>query len=145
MSDIIRLMKKSDSKEVMEMMREFYSSAAVFTSGSDEIFDADIENCTNENPFVEGYILEDEGVIQGYAMVAKSFSTEFGKTCIWIEDLYIKEGFRKKGLGKTFMDFIINKYTDCVFRLDVEEENEAAVKFYKNFGFGFLPYMEMKR
>ena len=145
MSDIIRFMKKSDSKEVMEIMREFYSSDAVFTSGSDEIFDADIENCTNENPFVEGYILEDEGVIQGYAMVAKSFSTEFGKTCIWIEDLYIKEAYRKKGLGKTFMDFITNKYSDCVFRLDVEEENEAAVKFYKNFGFGILPYMEMKR
>lgn len=39
------------------MMRVFYASPAVFTNGSDDIFRTDIENCINDNPYLEGYIL----------------------------------------------------------------------------------------
>ncbi|MBR3994345.1 MAG: GNAT family N-acetyltransferase [Clostridia bacterium] len=145
MNSKIRVMTAEDKTTVIEMMREFYASPAVFSNGSDEIFLNDIENCINDNPFLEGYIFEGSDGIQGYAMVAKSFSTEFGKSCIWIEDLYIKNEFRGVGLGKIFMDFIMKKYTDCIFRLEVEEENERAVKLYKKCGFTVLPYMEMKK
>ena len=141
----IRVMTSGDKSDVFEMMRVFYNSPAVYTNGSDEIFYCDIENCINDNPYLEGYIIENEDRIQGYAMLAKSFSTEFGKPCIWIEDLYIREEFRNMGIGKTFFDFITQKYTDCIFRLEVEEENEYAVKLYKKCGFTNLPYIEMKR
>ena len=78
-------------------------------------------------------------------MAAKSFSTEFGKPCIWIEDLYIKDDYRGLGIGSMFFEYIEEKYTDHVFRLEVEEENERAVKVYEKNGFQVLPYMEMKR
>ena len=78
-------------------------------------------------------------------MVAKSFSTEFGKPCIWIEDLYIKDRYRGLGLGSLFFDFITKKYTDSIFRLEVEEDNERAIRLYKKCGFNVLPYMEMKK
>ena len=78
-------------------------------------------------------------------MIAKSFSTEFGKPCIWIEDLYIKDRYRRLGIGSLLMDFITTKYADTLFRLEVEEENERAVKVYEKCGFTVLPYMEMKR
>jgi len=141
----IRRMTAQDKNSVFEMMRVFYASPAVFSNGSDEIFLNDIENCINNSPYLEGYVFEKANDIQGYSMIAKSFSTEFGKPCIWIEDLYIKEECRGEGIGKTFMDFITNKYTDCVFRLEVEEENERAVKLYEKCGFTVLPYMEMKK
>ena len=95
---MIRPMVEADRESVLEMMRVFYASPAVFTNGSEEIFAADIEACVSGSPYLEGYILED-GEMQGYAMVAKSFSTEFGKPCIWIEDLYIRDAFRGQGLG----------------------------------------------
>lgn len=145
MESIIRNMIKQDKNSVLEMMRVFYSSPAVFTNGSDEIFLNDIENCINNNPYLEGYVFENSNDILGYGMIAKSFSTEFGRPCIWIEDLYIKEDYRGLGLGKTFFDFITQKYTDCIFRLEVEEENERAVKLYRKCGFSVLPYMEMKK
>ncbi len=145
MKSTIRVMTKKDKSSVLEMMRVFYASPAVFTNGSGEVFLNDIENCVNDNPFLEGYIIEDEKDIQGYAMIAKSFSTEFGKMCIWIEDLYIKSEYRGSGLGKMFMNFITQYYTNCIFRLEVEEENERAIKLYKKSGFGVLPYLEMKK
>ena len=49
------------------------------------------------------------------------------------------------GIGKDFFDFITGKYTDCIFRLEVEDENERAVKLYKKCGFTELPYLEMKK
>ncbi len=145
MKSTIRKMHEKDKECVIEMMRVFYASPAVFTNGSREVFLNDVKNCIGDNPYLEGYIIEDEENIQGYAMIAKSFSTEFGKMCIWIEDLYIKEEYRGLGLGKMALDFITQNYTDCIFRLEVEEENERAVKLYKKRGFDVLPYMEMKK
>ena len=145
MGSTIRMMTRQDKPAVLEMMRVFYASPAVLSNGSEEIFQADIENCVNDNPYLEGYIIEDGGQLQGYGMVAKSFSTEFGKPCIWIEDLYLKDEYRGNGLGKAFFDFITNKYTDCIFRLEVEEENERAIRLYQKSGFDVLPYMEMKK
>lgn len=145
MESTIRAMTACDKDSVLEMMRVFYTSPAVFSNGSDEIFLKDIENCINNSQYLEGYIIENSGNVQGYAMVAKSFSTEFGKPCIWIEDLYIKDEYRGAGLGRKFMDFITKKHTDCIFRLEVEAENEIAVELYEKCGFTVLPYMEMKK
>lgn len=145
MNTTIRLMKEWDRKSVLEMMRVFYTSPAVLSNGSEEIFEADIENCVNDCPFLEGYVFEDNHMIQGYAMVAKSFSTEFGKPCIWIEDLYIKDDYRGLGIGSQFFTFIEEKYKNVIFRLEAEEENERAVHVYKKCGYDVLPYLEMKK
>ena len=138
-------MTKNDKASVLEMMRVFYASSAVYTNGSEEIFSRDIDNCINDNPYLEGYIIENSEEIQGYVMIAKSFSTEFGKTCIWIEDLYFKDRYRGLGIGKTVLEFITTKYTDCIYRLEVEEDNERAIRLYKKCGFTSLPYIEMKK
>ena len=145
MSGTIRPMRKEDKPCLMEMMRIFYASPAVLSNGSEEIFSNDIDNCVNDNPYLEGYVIEDETGIQGYTMVAKSFSTEFGKACIWIEDLYVKEQYRGMGIGKLLLDFITNRYIDCIFRLEVEEDNQRAIRLYEKCGFDRLPYMEMKK
>ncbi len=141
----IRKMAEKDKPCVIEMMRKFYTSPAVLSNGSEEIFEADVNSCISDFPYIEGYVFENGGTIQGYAMVAKSFSTEFGKMCIWIEDLYIKDEYRGLGIGSGFLKYIEEKYPNSIFRLEVEEENERAVNVYKKCGYKHLPYMEMKK
>lgn len=141
----VRTMTKQDAPTVLAMMRVFYASPAVFTDGSEEIFASDVENCVNDSPYLDGYVLENEKGVQGYAMVAKSFSTEFGKPCMWIEDLYIRDAYRGQGLGKRLMDEVMARYTDCIFRLEVEDENKRAIALYEKCGFTVLPYREMKK
>ena len=141
----IRTMRQQDKPQILTMMREFYASPAVLSNGSEEIFSNDIDNCVGNNPFIEGFVLEDSNGIKGYAMVAKSYSTEFGKTCVWIEDLYVTEDHRGLGLGTSLLQFITDHYTDCIFRLEVEQENLRAIRVYEKCGFSVLPYLEMKK
>lgn len=142
---MIRNMAKEDRNEVLTMMKTFYESPAVLSNGSDEIFKSDFENCIGECAYLEGYIFYDHTGIQGYGMVAKSFSTEFGKPCIWIEDLYVKNEYRGNGIGGEFLDYIGDKYADAVIRLEVEDENMRAIRVYKSHKFDILPYQEMIR
>ena len=145
MSTVIRKMIREDKNTIVDMMRVFYASPAVFTDGSDEIFEADVENCVNDSPYLEGFVFEEDGEIQGYGMIAKSFSTEFGKPCSWIEDLYVKPEYRGRGIGSKSFEYLEQNYTDCIFRLEVEEEDERAIHVYEKNGFTVLPYMEMKK
>lgn len=138
-------MMESDREIILEMMRNFYSSPAVATNGSEEIFTNDIDACVSDNPYLEGYVFENGGTLIGYAMAAKSFSTEYGKPCVWIEDLYILDSFRGRGVGSNFFDFIGERYPSALLRLEVEKENERAVRVYEKNGFDYMPYLEMKR
>ena len=142
---MIRLMKEQDKNEVIEMMTVFYSSEAVSTNGSREIFESDFNNCINSCPYLEGYVFEENDNICGYAMVAKSFSTEFGKPCIWIEDLYIKEEYRHKKIGSLFFDFLKENYKDTIQRLEVDKNNVFAIKAYKKNNFDEVDYLQFIR
>lgn len=142
---MIRRMNAQDGAQVLEMMRVFYASPAVLSNGSEEIFQNDVAECVSGSPYLEGYVFEENGQLQGYAMVAKSFSTEFGKRCIWIEDLYVKPDFRGLGLGGAFLRHIQTVYPGALFRLEAEQENESAVRLYEKMGFEELPYLELKK
>lgn len=132
-----------DRDEVIGMMRVFYSSAAVITNGSEEIFSADFSACVSDSPFLEGFIFEQGEEVAGYAMLAHSFSTEFGKPCVWIEDIYLKPEYRRKGFGREFFNLLKEKFPGCVLRLEAERENLPAVALYKSSGFEELGYLEM--
>lgn len=145
MSVSIRKMTEADRESVVNMMRTFYHSPAVWTNGSEDIYHNDVTACVTNNPYAEGFIFEEDNQILGYGMIAKSFSTEFGKCCIWIEDLYLKEEHRGKGIGGSFFAFLEREYPGTIMRLEVEEDNERAVMVYRKNGYEELPYMEMKK
>ncbi len=140
-----RKMIEEDRSEVLAMMRGFYRSPALYTDGSEDIFVNDFRNCVNESPYLEGYTFECDGIVCGYSMIAKSFSTEFGKPCIWVEDLYIKENYRNAGIGTQFFSFLYDQYSDVIFRLEVEKENLPVIHLYQKAGYQALPYLEMKK
>lgn len=86
-----------------------------------------------------------EKKLLGYAIIAHSFSTEYGKRCIWIEDLYLKEEARGMGLASAFLEYLKREYPDTLHRLEAEYENEHAMEVYRHKGFSELPYVEMVR
>ncbi len=139
----IRKIIESDKKIVVDMMRKFYSSPALITNGSEKIFLNNVESCLKNSPYIEGFVFLAENKIVGYGIIAKSFSTEFGGECIWIEDIYLEENFRGQGIGTSFINFVKENYPEKIFRIEAEHDNLKAVQTYKNFGFKELPYLEL--
>jgi len=143
----IRLMTAGDRDAVLTMMRDFYDSDALLTTPADDVLVNDFAECTGDSPYATGYIIEADGEIAGFGMAAHSYSTEFGGRCLWLEDLYFKPEYRGRGLGTAYFKFIESEYADkvAVIRLEVEHDNEGAIRNYTRNGYTELPYLEMVR
>ena len=139
----IRKIRQEDRERVIDMMRRFYNSPALITNGSEEIFASNVDNCLSNSPYLEGYVFTVEIKVIGYGMLAKSFSTEFGSECIWIEDIYLEEEYRGQGIGSKFIQYVKDTYSDKVLRLEAESDNTKAIAAYEKNGFQKLPYMEL--
>ena len=109
---------------------------------------ADYENAPNEmvntveNLINDGFgkekvfdclVAEKESMIAGFALFYTGYSTWKGKT-LYLEDFYVREELRKKGIGKQLFDaVIIEAKRRKVSRMDwqVLDWNEPAINFYK--------------
>lgn len=138
-------METRDAQAVLEMMKVFYDSPAVLHDVPEDTLRRNIEACISDNPFIDGFVFWDQDHVAGYGMIAKSFSTEFGGACIWVEDLYLKPEYRGSGIGTQFLSFVEERFRGkaVLLKLEVEECNTKAVKVYEKCGYRELPYMEM--
>ena len=143
---IIQKITEEHFNEVLEMMRVFYDSPAVLHTSSDKVLENDINACISDNVYLDGYVfIVDENIV-GYSMVSKSFTTEYGGICAWIEDLYIKPEFRRQGIARLFFKELSSLYPDVVrFKLEVEPENERAIAVYHSCGYSLLHYNIMEK
>ncbi len=139
-------MNKDHYEEVLKMMRVFYDSPAVLYTAPDKILRNDIDACIGDCPFLDGYVFLEDGEIAGYAMVSLNFTTEYGGMCAWLEDLYIKPEFRRRGISRQFLEELPKLYPDLVrFKIEVEPENERAIETYKKCGYSKLGYDIMEK
>lgn len=141
----IKEMKAEDEQAVLKMMKVFYDSPAVSHDVAEETQRRNVEACISDNPLIDGYVFWEHGNVAGYGMIVKSFSTEFGGTCILVEDLYIEQKYRGKGIGTQFLSYIEERFRGqaVLLKLEVERNNSVAVEVYRKCGYEELPYMEM--
>ncbi len=142
---MIRKITKEDKEIFLCLAKEMYSSDAVLESIPNEYHERTFAELMRSNEYAEGYILECNGEIAGYGLTAKTFSQEAGGIVVWIEELYILEQFRSKGLGKEFFEYLEKHIGPKVkrLRLETEFENDRARKLYGRLGFKELEYMQM--
>lgn len=136
---------KEDRETFFAMVKKFYAPPAVLHFPSDEVmlsaFDASIEM----PQYVKGYLFECGGKPAGYAMVSLKFETEVGGIAAWIEELFVEEEFRGKGIGTEFFEFLKKEFSGKLkrIRLEAGEDNLDAIRLYKRLGFEFLDYRQM--
>lgn len=146
MTFAIRRMEARDEGAVFAMMRTFYDSPALLRHPSDSVLRADIDACTAPGDSVVGLVAEVGGELAGYAMAVLSWSTEYGGSCVWIEDMYIKESFRRRGIARAMFGAIEEMFPDAVrYRLEVEPSNERAIALYRSLGYEETGYTDMTK
>lgn len=140
----VRMMNPADFEPVLAMMKVFYASDALLIHPEESVLRKTLADAMGEDPFVEGFVFESQGQLAGYGMVAKSYSSEAGGHCVWIEDIYILPQFRGKGLGTAFLKFVQEQYPKAArIRLEAEPDNEKAMAVYRAAGFTELGYTQL--
>ena len=138
---MIRRYEASDRSAVTEMLDEFYHSPAVLHPIPRAHFEKSLNEAEAGNPCVRLYLIENGGQTAGYALLALTFSNEAGGDVVWLDEIYIRPEFQGKGLGNEFFDFLEKEYADAArIRLEVEPDNEGAVRLYRRRGFKKLDY-----
>lgn len=144
---MIRELKMEDRELYLKMAHDFYHSPAVLHTIPDSYIEATFKECMNGGMYAKAYILEYEGRPAGYGLIAKTFSQEAGGYVYWLEELYIIEEYRSKGLGSEFFAYVEEHKEKGVtrFRLEVEEDNTRARALYERLGYKPLNYQQMVR
>jgi ribosomal protein S18 acetylase RimI-like enzyme len=131
-------LENSDVATVVKMMQDFYAI-------DNYPFDVQIakklliEFLSNENFGKCWLILEDEKTI-GYVILTFIFSFEYKGKIAFVDECYIDETFRGKGIGKTTIQFIQKEAKELSLKLlylEVENHNEIAQKMYLSQDFEF--------
>ncbi len=134
-----------DESIFIELMHEFYHSPAVLHSVPDTHFQRTFHEIINGSPYAQAFLFRKNGETAGYGLLAKTYSAEAGGLVVWLEEVYIREAFRGLGIGSQFFQFIEKIYEGKAarLRLEVEPDNEGAIRLYERLGYQELPYRQM--
>ncbi len=86
-------------------------------------------------------IAEWDGEPAGMALFFYNYSTWQGRRGLYVEDLYIRPGFRQKGIGKRLMAYLAKTAIsqECYgMKWEVLEWNKPAIDMYESLGSKFL-------
>ena len=78
-----------------------------------------------------------DGVLVGYMVLTLAFSLEFGGRFALLDELYIREPWTGKGIGREAVEFVEQQARAMgahAVRLEAGYENKSAVRFYERQG-----------
>lgn len=139
---MIRKFVPEDREDYIRFSTEFYNSSAVDKPVPREHFEQGFDEMMRSDVYVQGYMLICDGNNVGYCVTMKTYSVEAGGITIWIDELFVLEEYRSKGLGRELFKYIEENGDKKLrrIRLEVELENGRAISLYKKMGFEPAPY-----
>lgn len=101
------------------------------------------EHLFGERPVAEALVAETaagtagEGELVGYAIHFATFSTFLGRAGVWLEDLYVRPGWRGQGIGERLLRSVVARAEArgagrCEW--SVLDWNERAIHLYERLG-----------
>jgi len=127
---------REDAATILRLIRELASCEDLLDQG--RASEADIlRDGFGDPPRFECLLAEQGGVAVGFALFFHSYSTFEGRSCLYVEDLYVTERVRGLGLGRVLMTRLAKLAIErgCArLELAVLDWNPARA-FYRRLGF----------
>ena len=142
----IRTMTRGDADAILPMVYGFYRSDAVDHAVSEEVLNRTFEAAVTEGTLLEGWVLEDETGVVGFAYLSAYYACEVGGVNMMLEEIYFSPEARGKGYGTEFFRWMEERYPEVRrFRLEGTDTNEAAIRLYERLGYRFIRYGQMAK
>jgi GNAT superfamily N-acetyltransferase len=93
-------------------------------------------------PAAEVLVARTAGTAAAFALFFHNFSTFLGRPGLWLEDLYVRPEFRRRGCANALLRKLagIARDRDCGrFEWSVLDWNTSAIEFYRTLGATVLP------
>ena len=136
MNALFQLLSDQELPTLLEMMREFYSQQEM---RFDEPAASQAVNRVLENPdLAQIYLIFRGAELAGYFALTFCFSLEFHGRFALLDELYLREAFRRQKLGNAVVAFaedLCRKAGVKALRLEVGRENHGAQSLYRAAGF----------
>lgn len=129
----------------VSMMQDFYNidHYPIDTTVSKKL----LETFIADEKLGKAWLIYYDGAIVGYVILTFIFSFEYQGRIAFLDELYLSENARGKGIGKQTIAFIkaeSHKLSLKLIYLEVEPHNEKAQKLYLSADFEMHPRMLMK-
>ena len=132
----IRLAGVEDVSEIFVLIKELadYERLLDKVIATEELLE---ETLFGENSNVEVLLACEENQILGFALYFRTFSTFLGRPGIYLEDLFVREFARGKGIGEALLRRIARSTLEIGggrLEWSVLDWNQPAISFYKKMG-----------
>ena len=124
-------LQHSDIDIILPMMQDFYviDGYPIDVEVSRNLF----EEFIADEKLGRAWLVYFDDEIVGYVILTFVFSFEYKGTIAFLDELYLNENSRGKGIGKQVVDFIHKEALSLslkIIYLEVEGHNETAQKLY---------------
>jgi GNAT superfamily N-acetyltransferase len=136
----IRLATRDDTPRLLALIRQL----AAYERKADQVVttEADLlRDGFGPQPKFRALLAEWDGEAAGYASTFYFYSTYHGRPAIFIEDLFVLDKFRDRGIGKSLLSAVAKlAVTEGCFglRWEVLDWNRPAIAWYEKLGATFL-------
>lgn len=136
MSLVIRPARPDDCPTIVAHIRElaFYEKLEHEMVATPDQFR---QHLFGPRPVIEAIMAEWDGQPAGFALFFVNFSTFLGKPGLYLEDLYVREPLRRRGIGKALIATLAQIAVDRDygrFEWSVLDWNAPAIAFYRSIG-----------
>lgn len=128
---IFKSLETSQIETITQMMQDFYAidNYPIDIEVSKNLF----QEFISDESLGKSWLIYDDSEIVGYVILTYIFSFEYGGKIAFLDELYLKEIARGKGIGKQTIQFIKEQallLNVKLLYLEVENHNENAQKLY---------------
>ncbi len=126
----------SHTQSLLELMQEFY--ACEHLPFDEAVARKSLEEILNNKSFGYIYLIVPDDMIVGYIVLTFGFSLEFHGRDALVDELYIREPYRGKGMGTKALEFVqevCRQEGIHALHLEVDRGNIRAQELYRKSGF----------
>ncbi|NBX67726.1 MAG: GNAT family N-acetyltransferase [Proteobacteria bacterium] len=144
----IELIKVSPNES--ELLKDYVEALYRFEGDFEAIVNIEegVKSLFKNEALATPYFIKQGNEKIGYVILTRYHSVEKGGLTIYIDELYVEERFRRRGVGKTILDEVVNiarREKAKALWANTEHNNEGSQRFFKNAGFRQNKYLNFER